>query len=184
MKTISNSWKCSDVSYSEKLAVFCARLKDFLDTFEPALPADTALAISFKAGEDKSYDFVCFGLKTNADDYNACTLHTISGAKIRYKEEYFVRTSNNTYNCVCTAKSREGILCLQFFTSDGGSIEQTKGDDIAIAARRTMVREVMTHIMVNIVDLLSETICTSYFTFSGEAEETESDDSKKFEDEE
>ena len=180
MKVITNRWKCTDIPYSEKLAVFNSQLKYYLETRTEVIPSDSMIMISFTAGESGTREHVTYNLSVAANGYNSCTVHEVGKAKINYREEYFFRVPNGIYNCDCTAKVRDGIfeakLITKFSTGDE-SDEKTH-------ARKEWAHDILADIAATCFTILESAVNTSYFSPKDVEESEELEEKPNGEDEE
>ena len=180
MKVIKNRWGCTDIPYSEKLAVFNSQLKNYLDSRTKTIPSDSLIVISFSAGESETREHVTYDLSVAADGYNSCTVHVIGEAKLNYKEEYFFRVPNGIYNCDCTAKVRDGMLKAKLVTRFPLSDENDKKAD----AKKALTHDILADIVATCFGILSSTVDTSYFSPKDVEESEELEKKPNGEDEE
>ena len=180
MKVITNRWKCTDIPYSEKLAVFNSQLKYYLDSRTETIPSDSLIEISFSAGESGTREHVTYSITVAADGYNSCTMHGIGKARTDYKEEYFFRVPNGIYNCDCIAKARDGILEAKLVTRFPISDEIDKKE----YARKALTHDILADIVATCFTILKATVDTSYFTPKDVEESEELEKKPNGEDEE
>ena len=164
MECINNIWKCSEISYSEKLARLNTILKIYLSRVIGGFPKNSLVTVDYTVGSKEEGNFASFNLSEKTDDYDSTVPHVTFGVEMGFKEEYFVRASNSIYNCVCTTKSRNGKLIIKLSSSgDGSFVKEVKDDAAKKAAQQERICSILSDIYPEILNRFLQCIDTSYF---------------------
>lgn len=164
MECVSNSWKCSEISYSEKLAQFNVILKVYLSKVIDGFPKNSLVTVDYTVGSKEEGNFASFNLSEKTDDYDSTVPHVTFGVEMGFKEEYFVRASNSVYNCVCTTKSRNGTLVIKLSSSgDGSFVNEVKDDATKKAVQQERICSILKDIYPEVLNRFLHYIDTSYF---------------------
>ncbi len=162
MNHISNEWKCREIPYSDKLAIFSTRLKYYLDKMDSVLLKDTEIEINIEAGSKANDNRVRFDYLGRTEDFEEeDATHAIATIVLRFEEDYVSRTGG-TYNCESTTKRRTGRLRVRVASSGGPNYSVTDNVDGAFLLSGWL-QGAATEFSSATFRLFSETLSPSYF---------------------
>ncbi len=161
MEHISNEWKCREIPYSDKLAIFCTRLKYYLDKMSSVLLKDTEIEVNIEAGSKANDNRVRFDYVGRTEDYEEGAEHAVAIIVLRFEEDYVSRIGG-TYNCESTTKRRTGKLRVRVASSGGPNYNLTDNVDGALLIGGWL-QGAATEFSSATFRLFSETLSPSYF---------------------